>query len=281
MVQWVKNAMDQTGIRNVAFAGGVFLNVKANREIINIPGIKKTLFYPAAGDAGTAVGAALKLYNSEISSKRRRFAVKDLYYGVEFTDEEIKKFIDKSKWKKKAHLYKDVEGVFAENVAKGKVIARFNGRLEWGPRALGNRSIVANPSNRSIVKVINDKIKNRTWWMPFAPSILSKGAKRYLKKPSFSPYMVMAFETTEKRDEIIAAIHPHDFTCRPHVVNEWNPSYKRLLENFEKETGISAVLNTSFNLHGYPIVHGPKEAIWTFENSELDGLQMGNYLIMR
>ena len=283
LVKWVKNGIRKTGIRKAAFCGGVFLNVKANKRILEECGLKESFFFPASGDAGTSVGAAVNGYHEYCKRdgiKRDIKPLQDLYLGSSFSDDEISKQIPK-KWKRKAERHGDINGVVSDHLKKGKIIARFDGRMEFGPRALGNRSILADPRDKNIVKTINDKIKHRTWWMPFAPTILDKKVPYYLKKGFFSPYMNMAFDTTEKWDEIQAAIHPYDFTCRPQVLNDWNKGYKRVIEEFEKDAGVGAVLNTSFNLHGYPIVWDAKTAIWTFEKSELDGLALGNYLILR
>ena len=162
------------------------------------------------------------------------------------------------------------------------VIARFSDRMEWGPRGLGNRSILANPSNHKIIRKINNAIKMRDFWMPFGPSILSSRMDDYLENPRPAHYMIEAFNTTTNRDDLIAAIHPYDFTCRPQTVfEEYNPKYHKLLATFESKTGIGGILNTSFNLHGFPIVFDPQTAIETFKNSKLDILALGNYLIKK
>jgi carbamoyltransferase len=129
---------------------------------------------------------------------------------------------------------------------------------------------------------INSAIKQRDFWMPFAPTILEERIDDYLVNARAAPYMILAFDTTEKRDEIIAAIHPYDYTCRPQTLNDsWNLGYRKVLETFEECAGVGGLLNTSFNLHGYPIVCTPEQALWTFERSELDALAIGNYLIKR
>ena len=154
--------------------------------------------------------------------------------------------------------------------------------MEWGPRGLGNRSILANPSDYRLVKKINSAIKMRDFWMPFAPSILESRIDDYLKDARTSPYMILAFDTTDKRDELSAAIHPYDLTCRPQTVNsQYNKNYETVLKSFETKTGIGGILNTSFNLHGFPIVYSPEIAINTFKNSELDTMSLGNYLIKK
>ncbi|PYN53024.1 MAG: carbamoyltransferase, partial [Candidatus Rokuibacteriota bacterium] len=165
------------------------------------------------------------------------------------------------------------------------VVARCAGRMEFGARALGNRSILANPADHRVVGLINRMIKNRDFWMPFAPSVLREREADYLVNPKglASPYMMLAFPTNPKRrDEIVAAIHPHDATARAHIVDEaWNPGYHRLIREFEARTGIGAVLNTSFNLHGEPLVCSPADALDTFERSGLPHLALGRFLVSK
>ena len=157
--------------------------------------------------------------------------------------------------------------------------------MEWGARALGNRSILAHPSDVKIVRVINDQIKGRDFWMPFAPTILKERMSNYClnKKNIQAPYMIVSFNSTKLAQyELEAAIHQSDFTLRPQVLQkDWNPKYYKLIKEFEQRTGIGAVLNTSFNLHGYPIVLGPKEAMWVFQRSKLEYLALENFLISR
>jgi carbamoyltransferase len=157
--------------------------------------------------------------------------------------------------------------------------------MEFGARALGNRSILANPSDHRVVGVINRMIKARDFWMPFAPSVLRERAGDYLVNPRglASPYMMLAFPTKpERRDEIIAAVHPQDGTARAHILDEaWNPDYHRVIREFERRTGIGAVLNTSFNLHGEPLVCSAADALDTFERSGLPHLALGRFLISK
>ena len=161
-------------------------------------------------------------------------------------------------------------------------MARFNGRMEWGPRALGNRSILADARDLKNVRKINFAIKHRDFWMPFAPTIIENRMTDYLLNPRSAPYMILAFDTTDRRDDIVAAIHQYDQTCRPQTINaDSNRAYLRVLEAFQERTGVGGLLNTSLNIHEYPIVCTPEQAIWTFENSGLDGMALGNYYISK
>ena len=286
ITKWVSNAVKETGIRKIACAGGGFLNVKANRKILSLDDVDDVFFCPAAGDDGLAVGAALKGY-FEIALrdgiKPVKEPLKSNYFGSSFTNDQIKDALKNHDMLDKAQYVDDIDDEVGELLATSDmVVARFSGRLEWGPRALGNRSILANPSDPRIVRKINNAIKMRDFWMPFGPSILSTRIDDYLVDPINSPYMMLAFDTTEKRDDISAALHPYDFTSRPQTVTpEYNSGYEKVLKSFESKTGIGGVLNTSFNIHGYPIVWDPERALDTLNNSSLDALAIGNYLVRK
>lgn len=282
VISWIRNTISQTQIHNIACAGGSFLNVKANKLIRQLPEVKKSFFYPAPDDSGLPVGAALAgyfKYCQENKIKSVLSPIKDIYYGQTFSQDQILEFLKAKKMLKK--VTKVSEGEVAQLLAKKKVIARFSGRDEWGPRALGNRSIMADPRSLDIVKTINADIKQRDFWMPFAASILEEDQPLYLKKSRFAPYMIEAFDTTPQAKNIIAALHPYDMTARPQTVNDWNPSWKKIISEFRKITGVGAILNTSFNLHGYPLVSTPHQALWTFQNSGLDGLLFDNLLLLK
>ncbi|GAG54404.1 unnamed protein product, partial [marine sediment metagenome] len=200
----------------------------------------------------------------------------------EYTDEEIKgEFYGGIK----AIYYDDIEEKIVDLLSQGKIVARFKGRCEWGSRALGNRSILADASNFSIVKEINEQIKGRDFWMPFAPSILKEEADRYLidNKKISADWMQIGYDTTElAKIHLKAALHQYDYTARPHLVSmDFNKDYYRLLKLFELKTGKSGLLNTSFNIHGEPIVYSPKDALRTFKNSGLQYLAIGNWLVTK
>jgi len=284
--KWVKNAIAKTGIHKIACAGGNFLNVKANQKLLALEEVDDAFFCPASGDEGLAVGAALIGYYemSMMSGKKpENIPLKDTYLGSSFSNEEIEESLKKHSLLEKAEYIDDIDETVGELLTKdSNIVARFSGQMEWGPRGLGNRSILANPSDYGVIRKINHAIKMRDFWMPFGPSILESRMRDYVVNPINAPYMILAFDTTEKRSEISAAIHPYDLTCRPQtVIAEYNPGYEKVLKSFEVKTGIGAVLNTSFNLHGNPIVWNPEIAIGTFQNSELDALALGNYLLKK
>lgn len=284
LAQWVKNAIEETGLNKICCAGGAFLNVKANKVLREKEEVDDIFFYPAAGDEGIAVGAALEGYYRFCEREGievRREKLKDIYYGMVFNNDYIKEVLKRTGWIEKAEYVDNIGEEVGESVARGEVAAVFNGRAEWGPRALGNRSIVADPRDLRVISKLNFAIKQRDFWMPFTPSILEERAEDYLQDYRFAPYMIEAFDTKDKADEIIAALHPRDKTARPQIVNSWNPNYERILKTFEGITGVGGILNTSFNLHGYPIVGTPETALWTLEASDLDLLTIGNWVIRK
>jgi len=283
VASWIRYAVEKTDVHKIACAGGLFLNVKANKRIVGMPEVEDAFFYPAAGDDGTPVGAALQAYYEYCRAEGiqpQKEPLTDVYYGPAYSNDGIREVLKKTGWIEKSEFYDWLDPVIGELVAKGKIVARFNGKLEWGPRALGNRSILADPRDLKIVRKINFAIKHRDFWMPFAPTILEDRMNEYLVNGEPAPYMIQAFDTTEERENIIAAIHPCDYSCRPQTLsNEWNRGYHKVLSVFEEKTGVGGLLNTSFNLHGYPIVCTPEQALWTLENSKLDALAIGNYLV--
>lgn len=286
--EWITKSIKKTKIQNVVLAGGVFMNVKLNQKILELNEVGSLAIMPSSGDESTAIGAALAshLQYSHHSDYRTLPPITNLYFGGEFTDDEINKELNKSKYKKyQVSKEKNINQKTAALLAAGEVVARCTGKMEWGARALGNRSILAHPSKLEVVNLINEQIKSRDFWMPFAPSILDSDASKYLqiKKPIQAPYMSITFDsTTEGKNKLKAAMHQYDFTVRPQIVyQDWNPEYFDLLQQFKKISGISSLLNTSFNLHGYPIVYTPEDALFVFENSNLQYLSMGSFLISK
>ncbi len=287
---WVKEAVRHTGIRTLAVSGGVFMNVKANQKIAELPEVDRLFATPTCGDESNQIGAGYQAYLGLCRQRGIHPEIPPfdtLYWGPEFTDQEIADFLEKGNYSRRYHVehVPEIEQRMAQILAKGGVLARLSGRMEWGARSLGNRSILAHPSDPDTIRIINEYIKNRDFWMPFAPSILAERAADYVVNPKGIParFMAVTFDSTPlARRELKAAMHPYDFTLRPQLVDsQMNPGYHRMIREFEKLTGIGAVLNTSFNLHGEPVVLGPAEALKAFEESGLPHLAMGHYLISK
>lgn len=289
MVKQIKNAIKKTGIKEVILGGGLAMNVKANMKVARTKELTNLSVCPSSGDEANAIGYCFLGFKKLCDKKKVEFVSKplsNLYLGPEFNGKEIMSTI--KKYGKEFNFHKlglNKNKHIAKLLVEGKIIARFAGRMEFGARALGNRSILADPRNIKVIKIINEQIKGRDFWMPFAPTILYDRAKDYLINPKNidSPFMMIGFETTKKaQEEIPAALHPADFTCRPQILKrEDNPQYYDLIKEFEKITGVGAILNTSFNLHGEPIVCGSKDTILTFKKSKLEYLLLGDYLISK
>lgn len=284
VTQWIKNCIRETGINKLACAGGMFLNVKANKQIGEMEEVEEAFLYPACNDEGTPVGAALEAYYrfcGREGVKPEKHSLNDLYYGREFDNDYIKHILKNEGRISKAEYIDEIGPEVGKLISKGKIIGVFNGRDEWGPRALGNRSIVADPRDLRVISKLNFAIKQRDFWMPFTPSILEEQKDEYLVDGKPARYMIEAFDTKEKADEIIAGLHQYDKTARPQTVNDWNPNWRSIIEEFQEITGVSGVVNTSFNLHGYPNVGSPEIALQTFKNSGLNGIAIGNWLILK
>lgn len=287
VVDLVKKAVKKTGIKNIVVSGGLFMNVKANKKISEIAEIDNLIVCPSSGDESAPFGGAYFGYQLLSGDKFLPKNITNLYLGSDFSDEEIEKEIKKQKIGKQYLIKKssDIEKEIAELLAKGKIVGRFKGRMEWGARALGNRSILMDPSRVDLKTELNDQVKSRDFWMPFAATVLDTREKDYLINPKKinAPFMSIGFDTTNKgRADLAAAIHPADFTCRPQILTkDQNPDYYKLITYFEKMTGIGAVLNTSYNYHGEPIVCSPQDALNTFKITGLKYLAIGNFLLIK
>ncbi|MEM5847364.1 MAG: carbamoyltransferase C-terminal domain-containing protein [Candidatus Aenigmatarchaeota archaeon] len=285
VVEWIRRAIEKTGIHDVALAGGVFMNVKLNLKIMNMPEVRKLFVFPSCGDESLAIGSAYYGYEQLCKDEGRKVDIQplgDLYLGPNYSNEYIEKILRKEKGIK-YKFFENIEEKIAELLVNNQVVARFSGRMEWGARALGNRSILANASDYGVVKIINEMIKQRDFWMPFAPTIIKEFEEEYLINPKKipAPYMILAFNSKERaKKDLVAAMHPYDYTIRPQVLNkETNEKYYKIIKIFEESTGMGGILNTSFNLHGYPIVCSPEDALYVLKNSGLKYLAMENWLI--
>ena len=288
LVEWIRRAIRETGIRRVALGGGVFMNVKANQRILEMPEVESLFVFPSCGDESNAIGAGLwvtaQRYQKDGRGAEAIPPLRDVYWGRAIDDREVAREIDGLRGTYRIETHEKIEEVVAGLLAQGEVVARCKGRMEFGARALGNRSILADPGQMQVVRVINDMIKNRDFWMPFASSMLAERQHEYIQNPKNipSPYMILAFPSTNRIEEFKAGAHPYDLTVRPQTVErDWNPDYHRLISRFAELTGKGVVLNTSLNLHGYPMVNGVAEALHVLKNSGLKHLALGSFLISK
>src|SRR5688572_4368108 len=270
-------ALRETGSRNLCIAGGVALNCKMGGVLHRAHIADRLFVQPLSYDAGVALGAAMLASNE--SGDDCRFTMEHLQYGPAYDDTAIEAVI-----RRNGLCYRrcsDIADAAAELVAQGKVVGWFQGRMEAGPRALGGRSILADPRHAEMSDRVNDKVKFRERWRPFAVSILAERAADYLVDAVDAPFMVMAFEVLPGRDaEIAAALHGADRTTRPQTVHrDVNPGFWALIEAFRRRTGVPGVLNTSFNVKGEPIVCSPTDALRCFYGSGMDALAIGSFLL--
>jgi carbamoyltransferase len=265
---------------DLALAGGCALNSVANGKIFDRTPFRRTYIQPAAGDEGLAIGAALHTYHS-VATHPRRYELRHSYLGPEFSDERIQSALQTAGLAycklDRASLLESV----AEQIAGGKVVGWFQGRMEWGPRALGNRSIVAHPGLPNMKDVLNARIKHREWFRPFAPSILAEYQHEYFERDHPSPFMLHVYKIRpEKRAALCAVNHVDDTGRLQTVARDENPMYYDLISAFHRKTGIPVILNTSFN-ENEPIVCTPEEAIDCFQRTRMDVLGIGSFLVVK
>jgi len=283
LVEWLTNILKHAKADTLYFSGGLSMNVKANKTIAGLPLIKGLHIPPSGGDESLAIGAAYVIAKQKGEAPQ---PLKNAYLGYAVSKEEAQQAALPFRSNPE---YDVIDEPSAEKVAEllveGRVIGRCAGRMEFGARALGNHSILCNPSKHENLRIINEKIKFRDFWMPFTPSILEERADDYLVNPKGLPayYMTLAFDSTSlAKDHIKAAMHPYDFTLRPQLVSlRTNPEYYAIIKAFEKKTGIGSVLNTSLNLHGSPIVCTAADAIDTLIKSGLDGMLLPGVLVLK
>ncbi len=286
-IKWIKAGIQKTGIRKVLLTGGFFMNVKANKLISEIPEVEFVNAFPSCGDESNAFGAAFLGYQKLRGKNSPEIEFEGCCIGTEATfdiEEAREKYKDKVHFEKIININEKV----VELLTSRKIVARCSGKMEFGARALGNRSILASPDDMRIINKINAAIKKRDFWMPFAPASLEDKLDLVIDVPkslreSYSPYMMFTFNVKPAMyDKIVAGIHQADKTARAQTVNpKIYPEFYDIISKFYQKTGIPTVLNTSFNLHGYPIVLGACDAIDVYLNSELDVLVVGDYLITR
>lgn len=280
IVRWVRACIDKTEIRRVLAAGGVFMNVKANKAISELDGVEYFEAFPSSGDESLVFGTC---YLAARSNGEEVLPLEHCYLGNDLTEDECRKALSNFN-EFEIEEPGDMGLRIAEMLASGEIVARASGPMEFGARALGNRSILADPINQDVVRIINRMIKNRDFWMPFAPVVMRRESSQYFANPKSlpSPYMMNTFSSTDKRDEFMAAVHNADLTARPQLLEQGqNGAYEEILHHFGRMTGRHVLLNTSFNLHGYPVVCRAADAVHVMLNSGLNNLALGPYLVTK
>lgn len=284
LAPWVACALRETGASRVVFSGGVAMNVKAMLRFAALPEVGDLFVPPSGSDESLAMGVCYHVCHQRYGVPPQ--PLRHAYLGSDVSASEVRSAVGQLGRTGTYRIFEDASpDLVAEMLAQGRVVARCAGRMEFGARALGNRSILADPRRAASVRVLNEKIKNRDFWMPFAPAILSDRAGRYIRNPKAlaAPFMTVAFDTTEEgARDLIAGSHPADRTVRPQLVDEGtNPGFAAIIRAFESRTGVSGVVNTSFNLHGEPIVRSADDAVRVFELTEIDDLLLGQTLVSK
>ncbi len=276
----IRTLHERTGSRNLCLAGGVALNAVANGLIRHETPFEELYIQPAAGDSGTAVGAAYYVWNQELE-KPRGFVMSHAFTGPEFSDDEIAAAVTAGGLVGRRIEDDELFAYTAGRLADGDVVGWFQGRLEFGPRSLGNRSIVVDPRRDDMKDILNDRIKQREPFRPFAPSILAEEVGEWYEDDYDSPFMILVYKTRADRREQIPAVNHVDDTGRVQMVRrEQNERYYRLIEAFRDATGVPVILNTSFN-ENEPIVCTPAEAVACFAKTRMDVLVLGNLVVER
>jgi carbamoyltransferase len=270
----------KTGLTDLGLSGGVAYNSVMNGKILLNTPFKRVFVQPAAGDSGTAVGVCYYINNSILNNKRE-FVMEGAYTGPDFTDEEIRVELESSNLAFEQYSEREVTQRAAKDIAEGAVLGWFQGRMEFGPRALGNRSIVVDPRRSDMKDILNERIKKREPFRPFAPSILEERIGDYFEQTHPAPTMLMVYQIKpERRSEIPAVTHVDGSGRLQTVTREVNDRYYQLISDFCDITGVPVVLNTSFN-ENEPVVCNPRHAIDCFLKTRMDVLYIGNYAVRR
>ena len=281
----LKKLAERTGLKAVCLAGGVAFNCVANGKIFDATPFEQVYVHPAAGDGGLAVGAAFYVWHQKLG-RPRSFVMDHAFWGPGYSRNEIRRAIESNGIAQKGYRITELpeEELLkrtAANIADGKIVGWFQGRAEWGPRALGNRSIVADPRRPEMKEILNRRIKHREIFRPFAPSILAEATTEYFEKSHASPFMMLAYSVRpNKRDKIPAPTHVDGTGRLQTVTRDANPRYHALISEFRNLTGVPVVLNTSFN-DNEPIVCRPEEALDCFLRTEMDALVADSFLITK
>ena len=281
LITIARNLYNETKVDKLCLAGGLFLNCVANSKILEETPFKEVFIQPAAGDSGGALGVASYIHHS-ILGNPRDYVMTDAYLGPNFSESQIKRALLNHNFDFKELGNSDLVRYIAKELSQNKIVGWFQGKMEFGPRALGNRSILANPGNPDMKELLNSKVKKRESFRPYAPSVLEEKAGEFFELQNPSPFMLLAPQVKEEKKKLIPGVTHIDGTARVQTVSKHtNPKFWQLIKEFENITGIPMVINTSFNLRGEPIVCTPEDVISCFQRSQMDYLVLGNYVIER
>jgi len=276
IINIIKTATDNGNIRNICIAGGVGLNCKMNGVIRESSFVDKIFVQPASNDAGVALGAAIVLSNQ--LSEWNNYKLKSTFLGPSFSDDFIKNQLDICG--ANYSIPNDISHNIAQAISEGKIIGHFNGSMEFGSRALGNRSILANPSDPKMKNKVNEQVKYREPWRPFCPSLIAESMNDYLDDADDAEFMIVAYQAKKGVKNLLPSVVHVDNSVRPQTVEkDVNPRYWNIMNELKSLTGHPVVLNTSFNLRGRPIISNPMDAISCFFSNGLDVLVLNNYWI--
>lgn len=278
MVRMANHLYEETKMKNLCLAGGVALNCVANSKILQRTPFEDLFIQPAAGDAGGAVGVAYHIFNS-LLKKERNFVWHDAFLGPEFSEDEIQEYLDGLGIEKVNYGREELLRETARLIAEQHVVGWFQGRMEWGPRALGNRSILADARNPENQSRVNLKIKFRESFRPFAPAVLMERSAEYFDLDRPSPYMLLTAQVREEKRHIPSVTHVDGSARLQTVAREENPMFYDLIREFERQTGCPVLINTSFNVRGEPIVCTPHDAFKCFMRTDMDFLVMGSAVL--
>jgi carbamoyltransferase len=287
LLRMAQCAYERTGLKRLCMAGGVALNSVANGRILKETPFDEVYIQPAAGDSGGALGAALYVYHA-LLGKPRRFTLEHCFWGEEYSVDEMRGALDERGFSyERVEDVEELADITVDALVEGKVVGWYQGRFEWGPRALGNRSILADPRRAEMKDIVNLKIKFREPFRPFAPVVLEERAEEYfdlceLSRHYPARFMLLVTQIPEDKREVIPAVSHVNGSGRLQTIRrEWNPRYYRVVEKFGGATGVPVLLNTSFNLRGEPIVNTPSDALNTFSKSGIDLLVLDRFLVRK
>ncbi|MBN2020977.1 MAG: hypothetical protein JW749_12230 [Sedimentisphaerales bacterium] len=282
ITELVKNAVKETGLRKICLAGGTCSNIKVNMLIKNLPEVDDVYVFPHMGDGGLAMGSAM-LANYELNGICK-YDFRNVYFGPEFSNDYIKALLEKSRPANTSYAYfEKIEKETARLLSEGNIVLWCQGRMEFGPRALGNRSILAPPHSEEIKTELNLIQKKRVWYQPFCPTMLLDDAKELLEDLKGTPnrFMTMGYMVKKDKQKLVKGVINIDGSCRPQIINDTESRYAKLLSEYKKLSGIGVLLNTSFNLHGEPLICSPEDALSTFSRTEAKYLVLENYLVRK